>query len=121
MSIQMFIGVGLLGGCGALLRFLIDGEVSSRLAGVFPWGTLAVNLTGALLLGIIVGAGLSGDGLRLVALGLLGGFTTFSTWAFESHRLAESGLARLGLANFLVSLVFGVCAVWAGQQIGGLL
>lgn len=121
MSFELFIGIGLLGGAGATLRFLLDGAVSSRVAGAFPWGTLTVNLIGALVLGFAVGAGLSGDGLRLVVLGLLGGFTTFSTWAFESHRLAENGLPRLGAANFAVSLALGVGAVWAGQQIGGLL
>lgn len=121
MSIGLLAGIGLLGGLGAVLRFLLDGTVSLRVAGAFPWGTLAVNLIGALALGLVVGAGFGGDSLKLVSLGLLGGFTTFSTWAFESHRLAEDGMVRLGAVNFAVSLVLGVGTVWAGQQIGELL
>jgi len=121
VSAAMFIGIGVLGGVGALLRFVLDGAISTRIAGAFPWGTFAVNVIGALALGVVIGAGMSGDGLRLVSLGLLGGLTTFSTWVFESQRLAEAGLARLGLLNFALSLVFGIGAVWLGQQIGGLL
>ncbi len=121
MSATLLIGIGLLGGFGALFRFLLDGAVSARTTGDFPWGTLTVNLLGAFILGVLVGAGLRGDGLHLVALGLLGGFTTFSTWAFESHRLAEVGLVRLSVANFTVSLILGIAAVWVGQLVGGLL
>ncbi len=121
MSLALFVGIGLLGGIGAVLRLLLDGAVSSRVAGAFPWGTLTVNLTGSLLLGFLAGVGFGGEGMKLASLGLLGGFTTFSTWAFESQRLAEAGLARLGALNFAVSLVLGVGAVWAGWQIGALL
>ncbi len=115
------IGIGLLGGLGAIGRFLLDGAVSQRAGRSFPWGTLAVNVTGAFLLGALAGATISADALRLAGTGLLGAYTTFSTWALESHRLAEDGRARLGTANLLVSLLAGIAAAWLGQQVGGAL
>ncbi len=121
MSAAVMLGVGLLGGVGAIGRFLLDGAIARRAGGGFPWGTLAVNLSGSLLLGVLVGAALGGDALRLAATGLIGAFTTFSTWALESHRLGEDGRLRLGLANFLVSLVLGVAMALLGRELGGLL
>ena len=119
MSLAAVVGVGLVGGMGAIARFALDGAVAGRLGREFPYGTLAVNLSGALLLGVVVGAGTGGDAYRVAATGLLGSFTTFSTWAFESHRLGEDGELRMGAANFAVSLVLGVAAAWAGREIGG--
>jgi CrcB protein len=119
MSVALLLGVGLLGGVGAVARFLVDGAVSARAGDRFPWGTLAVNLSGALALGVLVGAAVEGDALRLAGTGLLGAYTTFSTWMFETHRLAEDGEGRRSLANLLVSLVLGLAAAWLGRQIGG--
>ena len=121
MSAGVVLGIGLLGGAGALGRFLLDAAVSARAGGRFPWGTLAVNLSGAFALGVLVGAAVGGDALRLAGTGLLGAFTTFSTWMFESHRLAEVGEGRLGAANLVGSLVLGVAAVWLGRRIGAAL
>ena len=118
MTAIVVVGVGLLGGVGAIARFLLDGAVASRLAGAFPFGTLAVNLSGALVLGVLHGAGVGGDAQRLVGTGLLGAYTTFSTWTLESHRLGEDGRLRLGLANLVVSLVLGLACVWLGDRLG---
>jgi CrcB protein len=115
------VGVGLLGGAGAIGRFLLDGAVASRIGRAFPYGTLAVNLSGALALGVLHGAGVGGDALRLAGTGLLGAYTTFSTWALESHRLGEDGRLRLGAANLLVSLALGVVCAWLGDRIGAAL
>jgi CrcB protein len=114
----MIVGVALLGGTGAIGRFLLDGAVSRRLGRAFPFGTLAVNLSGTLVLGILVGAALSDDAFRLAGTGLLGAYTTFSTWMLESHRLAEDGRRTPALANFAVSVVLGVGLAWLGQQLG---
>ena len=119
MSVAVLIGIGLLGGLGAIARFLIDSAVAARAGNGFPWGTLAVNLSGALALGLLVGAGVGGDALRLAGTGLLGAYTTFSTWMFETQRLAEDGRLRHGLTNLLVSLVLGVALAWVGREIGG--
>ena len=121
MSAVVVLGLGLLGGVGAVGRFLVDGAVTRRAGARFPFGTLAVNLSGALALGVLAGSGLGGDAYRLWAVGLIGAFTTFSTWALESHRLAEEGQGRLGGLNFAVSLVLGVLAAMLGRWIGSAL
>jgi CrcB protein len=121
MSVAAWCGIGLLGGVGAIARFLLDGAVAGRVGRAFPWGTLAVNLTGTLGLGLLIGAAVHGDAYRLAGTGLLGAFTTFSTWVLESHRLGEDSQLRLGIVNFAASLILGVCAAWLGQRLGGLL
>ena len=119
MSAAVLVAVGVLGGIGAVGRFLLDGAVSARTAGRFPFGTLAVNLSGAFVLGLFVGAALGGDEYRILGTGLIGGYTTYSTWALESHRLGEDGELRLGAANFAVALVLGLAAAWIGRELGG--
>lgn len=121
MSISLIIAIGVLGGLGSISRFLLDGAVSIRFGGSFPLGTFTVNALGALLLGAISNAGLSSDLELALGAGALGGFTTFSTWMLESHRLAEDGRGGLGAINFLASLAVGIVLVWAGRGLGGLL
>jgi fluoride exporter len=113
--------IAVLGGLGAIARFLLDGAVASRLGRAFPFGTLAVNLTGAFALGALDGAAVGGEALRLAGVGFLGGYTTFSTWALEAHRLGEDGRIRLGLANLAVSLALGLGCAWLGRELGAAL
>jgi fluoride exporter len=121
MTLALLAGIGLLGGLGAIGRFLLDGAVSSRAGGAFPFGTLAVNLTGAFALGALYGAAVGGDALRLAGVGFLGAYTTFSTWALEAHRLGEDGRSRLGVANLAVSLALGLACAWLGRELGAAL
>ena len=121
MSLGVLLGIGLLGGAGAVARFAVDGAVSSLSGRRFPWGTLTVNLTGSLVLGVLAGAGVGGDALRLAGTGFLGGYTTFSTWMFESHRLGEDGELSAGVANLVASLALGLLAVWLGRKLGAAL
>jgi CrcB protein len=121
MSMLTVIGVGLLGGLGALGRFALDGQVAGRLGREFPYGTLAVNVLGSFVLGLLVGLALSSSTYRLLGTGFIGAFTTFSTWTFESHRLGEDGRLNVGLANFAVSLALGVLTAWAGRHLGAAL
>ena len=121
MSALAWAGVAVLGGLGALLRFLLDGLVASRAGRDFPFGTLAVNVSGALLLGLLAGVSLSGDALVLAGGATVGSFTTFSTWMLETQRLVEDGELRAGAANFAVSLVLGILVAWAGRGVGGAL
>jgi CrcB protein len=114
-----WVGVAVLGGTGAILRFLLDGLVSARAGRDLPFGTLAVNLSGAFLLGLVTGVALTGDALVLVAGATLGSFTTFSTWMFESQRLTEEGEGRYAMVNVLVSVAVGLGAVALGRFIGG--
>ncbi len=121
MSLLVVLGIGLLGGAGAIARFLLDGRVSENVGREFPYGTLAVNVLGSLLLGVFVGATLGSDAYLLAGTGLIGAFTTFSTWTLESHRLGEDGRLRIGALNFALSLVLGVSAAWLGRHLGATL
>jgi CrcB protein len=118
VSLPVAVAIGVLGGLGSIARLLLGDAVARRLGRRLPYGTLAVNLSGALLLGVLVGAALTGDAYRLAATGLLGAYTTFSAWMFETHRLAEDGRARSAALNVAVSLVLGVSAVWVGRRVG---
>lgn len=121
MSAAGWIAVGLLGGIAAAARFVIDAELTVRLPGPFPLGILAVNLSGALVLGIVAGGGLHGEAYTVVAGGAIGSFTTFSTWILDSHRLAGAGRAELAWLNIGVSLLAGFAAVALGHWLGTVL
>ena len=121
MTIGVVIGIALLGGVGAIARFALDTLVSARVASAFPYGTLAVNLSGAFVLGAFVGGTLSASAYKVLGTGLIGAYTTFSTWMFESHRLGEDRQAQLGWLDIGVSLVLGVLVAWAGKQVGAAL
>lgn len=119
MSLLVWVAAGLLGGCGATLRFVLDGAVASRLGRDFPYGTFAVNVSGALLLGVLVGVAVHGDEAVLAGTATLGSYTTFSTWMFETHRLAEAGEPANAFADVAVSLAAGLGAVALGRWLGG--
>jgi CrcB protein len=121
MSAAAWIAVGLLGGIAAAARFVLDAELTVRLPSPFPLGILAVNLAGALALGIVAGAGLHGEAYTVVAGGAIGSFTTFSTWILDSHRLGTAGRADLAWLNIGVSLIAGFAAVTLGHLLGGVL
>ena len=118
MSAWTWLAVAALGGVGAGARFLIDGIVSMRTGGGLPLGTLAVNASGSVLLGLITGLALEGDALVLAGTATLGSYTTFSTWMFETHRLAEDAKLPGALLNVIASLALGVAAAALGRTIG---
>jgi CrcB protein len=111
----VWVGVALLGGVGACARFLLDGTVAAR--GGFPLGTLAVNVSGSFLLGLLAGSGVSGDAYLLAGTATLGAYTTFSTWMFESRRAVEDGRSRVAWANVAVSIVLGLGAAALGRAL----
>jgi fluoride exporter len=117
VSAGLWIGIGLLGGLGACVRVLLGAAVDRRADHFFPWGTLAVNLTGAFALGLLTGAGLGGDALVLAATGFLGAYTTFSTWVVDARLL----VGRAGPANLAAALALGLLAVWLGRELGALI
>ncbi len=118
-SVLLWAAVALLGGAGSTVRFLIDGLASEALARAFPIGTLLVNLSGSVLLGLLTGLALGGDAYLLAGTATIGSYTTFSTWSLESQRMAEEGSRWLTAANVLASLVLGVAAAALGRAIGG--
>jgi CrcB protein len=91
-------------------RFLVDGAVSERLGRALPLGTLAVNLTGAFMLGVV-------SGNFVIGTGFVGAYTTFSTWMLETQRLAEDGRTVAPAANVFGSLVLGVGAAALGAAL----
>ncbi|HST17297.1 MAG TPA: fluoride efflux transporter CrcB [Gaiellaceae bacterium] len=121
MSLVTWIVLALVGGVGALMRFRIDGSISARRAGAFPLGTFAINIGGAFCLGLLTGASVTGTWLFIAGTGLLGSFTTFSTWVFETERLAEDGEETVAVANLGLSMAAGLVAAAAGWAIGAVL
>lgn len=117
-GVWSYAAVALLSGVGAIARYRIDGLVQRAASGEFPFGTLAVNVLGAFGLGVLSGAGVGGDVLLLVGTGLLGSFTTFSTWMLETERLGEDGDDRVALANLGLSLAAGLGAALLGRALG---
>ncbi|MFF2039467.1 fluoride efflux transporter CrcB [Kitasatospora sp. NPDC058170] len=110
---------------GAPLRYLSDRAVQARHDSVFPWGTFAVNAVGCLVLGLLTGAVAAGAASShvqlLVGTGFCGALTTYSTFSYETLRLAESGAGRYALANVAGSLAVGLAAVYAGAGLASAL
>ena len=110
--------IALAGSAGAVARFVVDGAVRWRTAGDFPWATLAINVTGSLLLGGLAGALADPESSwRLaVGVGFCGGYTTFSTASFETVRLVQRGRYRAALlfgAGGLLACVLAAAAGWS--------
>jgi CrcB protein len=102
---------------GGAMRYVIATLITAKFASRFPWGTFAVNLTGCFLIGLL--ASILAErtsplwGLFLVT-GILGGYTTFSAFGWETVQLTRQGEHALALANVLASVVCGYAAVWLG-------
>lgn len=118
MSVLVWTAVTLIGGAGSLLRFYVDGLVLAVIGRDFPYGTLVVNLSGAVVLGLLTGLALTGDAALLAGTAAVGSYTTFSTWMLESQRLTEERQHRAALLNIGASLVLGVAAAELGRLIG---
>jgi fluoride exporter len=118
VSAWVWIAVAVVGGAGAISRFLLDSLVAARAGRDFPFGTFTINVTGALLLGLLTGLALKGDALVIAGTATLGSYTTFSTWMLETHRLAEGGQLQRAAANAFLSLLVGFGAVLLGHAIG---
>ena len=115
----LLVAIG--GGVGAALRFLLDGLVKARVSG-FPLGTLLINVSGSLVLGLLTGLGQAGTiAIPIVAVlgtGMMGGYTTFSTASVETVQLLRSGKPRLAVLNGLGMLVVSVGAAALGLWLG---
>jgi CrcB protein len=115
----VWLAVLVAGGIGAVLRFLVDGAVARRAARSFPFGTLAVNISGALLLGLLAGLALSRHVALVADTAFVGSYTTFSTWMLETQRLGEERQVGNAVANLVVSTALGIAAALLGQWIAG--
>jgi len=122
----LLVGAG--GFVGSVLRYVVSGLVHrSPALDAFPWGTLVVNVVGCLVIGVC--GGLAGpprsaltDETRLfLMVGILGGFTTFSTFGYETMSYLKDGDTLKAAMNVIVSVAAGLVAVWAGLQLSRLL
>ncbi len=125
LTASLYVAIG--GGIGSWLRFLIGLLYVQALdpikAGAFPWGTLTVNVAGSFAMGVLggwlvrhgAGSGLASEGTRLfLAVGVLGGFTTFSTFSLEIVTIFERGQPALAFAYIALSLLAGLGALASG-------
>ena len=117
------VAIAVAGALGALVRYWLDGVVSRRTGGGFPWGTFAVNVTGSFLLGLVFT--LLTQRYRVdpwlrsgLTIGFLGAYTTFSTLSLETYRLFEDGAAGLAALNAVGSLAAGLAALYVGVVLG---
>jgi fluoride exporter len=110
--------VALAAGIGAVLRYLVDLFVSQRMRGDFPLGTLVVNVSGSFLLGLLTGLaahhGFPHGPTVIIGTGLAGGYTTLSTWAWETVALAEAGEPLEAAVNVIAGFAAGLVAASAG-------
>jgi len=118
VSLAVWVGVGVLGGCGALARFGLTLLVADRFHPHLPLGTMAVNLSGAFLLGLLAGAAVDGDARLLLGAGAIGSYTTFSTWMLETQRIGEAGKRRIAVTNVVLSIALGLGAAALGRLVG---
>jgi CrcB protein len=116
MTNLLFIAIG--GAAGALLRYGVSGFVHSYANGVFPWGTLIVNLSGCLVIGFLwqmfENLSFSPHMRSFMFIGILGAYTTFSTYGLETFNLLREKEIAYVLLNFLGSNVFGLGMVFLG-------
>jgi len=117
----VWAAVVLIGGAGSVIRFLVDGVVASATRRDFPLGTMAVNLSGAVVLGLVTGLALGHDAALLAGTAAVGSYTTFSTWMLETQRLTEERQHGKAAVNVAASLVAGVAAAALGQLLGRLI
>ncbi len=110
--LQVLLG----GAAGSLLRYLIGIFIAARYPGRFPLGTFLINVTGSFLIGVVL-QGLNAGWRPLLVSGVLGGYTTFSSFAWESFEAIEKEQIWIGLANIVLSVVLGYLAVWCGSWV----
>lgn len=103
---------------GAVLRFAIGNFIKSRLKSRFPWATLMVNISGAFLLGVLLGAGVEGTSYAFFGIGFLGAFTTYSTFMVEALSLRKTGYKRESLIYLAISYLGGLLAAFLGLVLG---
>jgi fluoride exporter len=120
MREALWVGAG--GFLGAVARYWLGAWAARRLGAAFPYGTLIINTSGSFILGVVMGL-LEGHALSPVvrlslAIGFVGAYTTFSTFSYETIRLAESGSVLLAWLNIVGSVIAGLCAALLGLAAG---
>ena len=115
------LAVGVVAGIGAVCRYVADQVISQRHSGAFPWGTVTINVVGSFVLGLSTGLaahhGLSVPAATIIGSGFCAGFTTFSTWMWETIALAEARAVASATMNVVASLAVGLAAAALGLWI----
>jgi CrcB protein len=117
----LMVGVG---GClGSILRFWLGSYIGNRMGSRFPYGTFVINITGSFLVGLVfalltVKTEWSPNWRYLIPIGFIGGYTTFSSFEYETLRTMQDGQIGLGLLYVAASVVVGFVAVWGGMIAG---
>ncbi len=118
MSAWVWLAVVLVGGVGAIGRFVVDSLIAGRAGREFPYGTFTINMLGALVLGLLAGLGVTSTLYTVAGTATIGSFTTFSTWMLETHRLTEDTEIPRAILNALLSLAAGFAIALLGHTIG---
>lgn len=121
MTLGVAILVAIGGGAGAAARYLLDACITQVTGGERPWGIWAVNVTGSLALGVLVGLAVPGSVMLVIGGGFLGAYTTFSTWMYDSVRLIEQGAWRAAIWNLAGSTGAGGLAATLGLTVAAML
>ncbi|MGB4398053.1 MAG: fluoride efflux transporter CrcB [Daejeonella sp.] len=118
MRLILLVGLGSF--IGGVSRYLISLFIVNRGLIAFPYGTLTVNIVGCFLIGIVYGiterVGMTNEWRLFLATGILGGFTTFSAFSYESISLLRDGQSGAAFLYVICSVVFGLLATWAGMS-----
>ncbi len=115
--------VGIGGALGSILRFWLGSYVGGRFGSRFPYGTFVINVTGSFLIGVILTilaekSNLSPNWRYLIPIGFIGGYTTFSTFEYETLRLFQDGQVLSAVLNVALSVIVGFVGVWIGAVAG---
>jgi CrcB protein len=124
VTAYLLVGIG--GGLGAAARYALGGAVHRVTGAGFPAGTLVVNVLGCLLIGVVMGLtevrpALTREARLFLTVGVLGGFTTFSSFGYETLQLLRGGQFGLAALSACGNLFVGLAAVWAGRAVGSAL
>ncbi len=123
LDVRTLLTVALGGGLGSVLRYVVGFAFAQRFGAGFPWGTLFINVTGSLVIGIVAelaqtrALGIGPQARLFLAVGVLGGYTTFSTFSFDAVTLINDRAAALALAYAGTSVVLGLAAAFAGAAL----
>lgn len=109
--------VGIGGACGSIIRYQLGKAISEKSKARFPWGTFIINITGAILLGVISTIGANANLIHLLADGFLGAYTTFSTFMYEGFNLFQQNEKLNAFIYILSSLILGVIGYSLGTEI----
>lgn len=120
---QSYMLVFLGGGIGAAARYWLSGLIHERLGSGFPYGTLVVNIVGCFIIGLVMGSMqerfLSHPSLRLfLTIGILGGFTTFSSFSYETIAMLKDGEIAFASLNISASVLCCISGTWIGLIVG---